>query len=147
MVGTAAAVFAFANAAQWVMADAGMDAVPTNLPVIEQGLAVAPWLVVLFAGIAAPAYEELLFRRVLFGRLWAAGRPWLGLVLSSVVFALMHEVPGTTGNPLEVTMILWLLYGGMGAAFAWVYWRTGTLWAAFGAHALHNTASVLLLLG
>ena len=106
-----------------------------------------PAFLLLFAAVLAPAYEELMFRRVLFGRLWAAGKPWLGLVLSSAAFAMIHEVPGTTGNPLEVTLLLWLVYGGMGAAFAWVYWRTGTLWAAFGAHALHNFASVALLLG
>lgn len=145
--GTAVAVFVATNAVQWVMARAGMEIVPSNLQVIEDALATSPAFVLLFAAVVAPAYEELLFRRVLFGRLWAAGKPWLGLVLSSAVFALMHEIPGATGNPLEVTLLLWLVYGGMGAAFAWVYWRTGTLWAAFAAHGLHNLASVLFLLG
>ena len=57
----------------------------------------------------------------------------------------MHEVPGVGGNPLEATLLLWLVYGGMGAAFAWVYWKTGTLWAAIGAHALNNLVSCLIL--
>ena len=47
-------------------------------------------LVVLFAVVLAPLYEELLFRRVLFGRLWHAGWPVLGIALSSVIFALVH---------------------------------------------------------
>jgi membrane protease YdiL (CAAX protease family) len=36
----------------------------------------------------------------------------------------------------------------MGGLFAWVYRRTGTLWAAIGAHAINNLiASALLLAG
>src|SRR5690606_4741831 len=145
--GTAAVVFVGANAAHWLLRTAEVDVVPTNLPIIEQGLATTPWLVLLFAAVAAPIYEEILFRRVLFGRFLRAGKPWLGMVLASAAFALMHEVPGTTGNTLEATALLWLVYGAMGAAFAWVYWRTGTLWAAILAHALNNLASVLVLLG
>ena len=142
----AGGVFAAANAAQWLVGQAGVEVVPTNLPLIEQALALHPAIVVLFAAVLAPAYEELLFRRVLFGRLLDAGRPWLGLVLSSAVFALMHELP-YSGNPIEATLLLWAVYGGMGAAFAWLYWRTGTLLAPIVAHGLHNLASIAFLMG
>lgn len=141
----AGAVFLATSAAQWLMGQGGIDAEPTNVQVIQDGLALSPVQVLLFAVVIAPVYEELFFRRVLFGRLWAAGKPWLGIVLSSAVFALMHEVPGVGGNPPEATLLLWLVYGGMGAAFAWVYWKTGTLWAAIGAHALNNLVSCLIL--
>ena len=143
----AGGVFAGTSLLQWLMGQAGVEVEPTNLKIIQDGLTQHPVQVLVFAAILAPAYEELLFRRVLFGRLWAAGKPWLGMVLSSVVFALMHEVPGVSGNPIEATAMLWVVYGLMGAAFAWVYWRTGTLWAAFAAHALHNLVSCLVLLG
>ena len=142
----AGAMFAGTSLLQWLMGQAGIEVEPTNLQLIQDGLALHPVQVLVFAALLAPAYEELLFRRVLFGRLWAAGRPWLGMLLSSSVFALMHEFPGVSGNPIETTLVLWASYGLMGAAFAWVYWRTGTLWAAFGAHALHNLASCLVLL-
>ena len=142
----AGAMFAGTSLLQWLMGQAGIEVEPTNLQLIQDGLAMYPVQVLVFAALLAPAYEELLFRRVLFGRLWAAGRPWLGMLLSSSVFALMHEFPGVSGNPIETTILLWAIYGLMGAAFAWVYWRTGTLWAAFGAHALHNLASCLVLL-
>ncbi|HEU4814289.1 MAG TPA: type II CAAX endopeptidase family protein [Xanthomonadaceae bacterium] len=143
----AAAVFVVSTAMQWLIGQTGVEVEPTNLKIIQEGLALHPVMVLVFAAIVAPAYEELLFRRVLFGRLLAAGKPWLGMVLSSLVFALMHEVPGVSGNPIEATLMLWALYGSMGAVFAWVYWRTGTLWAAFAAHGLHNLASCLLLMG
>jgi membrane protease YdiL (CAAX protease family) len=41
--------------------------------------------------------------------------------------------------------MLWLTYGFLGAAFAFVYWRTRTLWAAIGAHALNNAIALVLL--
>lgn len=124
----------------------GIELTPTNLAVVEPTLQRTPWLLLGFAVVAAPMYEELLFRRVLFGRMWRAGRPWLGLVLSSGAFALVHELPGANGNGFDTTVVLWLVYGGMGAIFAWVYHRTGSLWTAIGAHATNNLLACLGLL-
>lgn len=123
----------------------GVDPDPSNALLVQQALDTHPWALVLFALVLAPLYEELLFRRVLFGRLWAAGRPLLGIVLSSAAFALLHEIPGLGENPLSATALLWLVYAGMGAAFAVLYWRTGTLWAPIGAHALNNAIAVAAL--
>jgi membrane protease YdiL (CAAX protease family) len=67
------------------------------------------------------------------------------VVLSSAAFALMHEIPGTTGNSWQATGVLWLTYGFMGAAFALVYWRTRTLWASIAAHALNNAVALALV--
>lgn len=133
------------NLIAWLAKLAGSEPVPSNLALMEQALAHFPWFLALFAIVLAPAYEELLFRRVLFGRLWQAGRLWLGLILSSFAFALIHEIPGTSANgPLEIAQ-LWLVYGGMGAAFAWLYQRTGTLWAPIAAHALNNAIALAAL--
>ena len=142
----AGAVFAGTQALSFLVERAGWQLDPSNLDLIRRGLMTQPAFVVVFATLLVPAYEELLFRRVLLGRFLAAGRPWLGLVLSSALFALMHEIPGATANPLEATVALWLVYGGMGVAFGWLYWRTGTLWAPIAAHGLHNLASIHLLL-
>ncbi|MGV8960070.1 MAG: CPBP family intramembrane glutamic endopeptidase [Stenotrophomonas sp.] len=138
----AAAVFGGSTLIGWVAKQWGIEPVPTNLPLMQQAVSDYPMFLVLFAVLLAPAYEELLFRRVLFGRLWAAGRPLLGMVLSSAAFALVHEIPGTSGNgPLEILQ-LWFIYGGMGAAFAWLYQRTGTLWAPVAAHAINNAIAL-----
>jgi membrane protease YdiL (CAAX protease family) len=123
----------------------GIEPVPTNVELMQNAVARFPLFLMLFAVVLAPAYEELLFRRVLFGRLWQAGRPWLGMILSSLAFALIHEIPGTSANgPAEIAQ-LWLVYGGMGAAFCWLYRRTGTLWAAIAAHALNNAVALAAL--
>lgn len=138
----AACVFIGSSLISWIGKQFGIEPAPTNLPLMEQALANYPLLLVVFAVFLAPAYEELLFRRVLFGRLWAAGRPWLGMLLSGTAFALVHEVPGTSPNGLPEMLLLWLIYGGMGIAFAWLYRKTGTLWAAIAAHAINNAIAL-----
>ena len=138
----AAGVFLGSSAIGWVAKQMGVEPVPTNLLLMQQAWAQYPLFLIVFAVLLAPAYEELLFRRVLFGRLWAAGRPVLGIVLSSAAFALVHEIPGTSPNSFPAMLQLWLIYGGMGAAFAWIYRKTGTLWAAVIAHAVNNAIAL-----
>jgi membrane protease YdiL (CAAX protease family) len=140
------AAFAFSAVATSLGQQAGIDQVPTNQPLIEAVGAQHPGWLLLLVVLLAPVYEELLFRRVLFGRLWAAGRPILGLALSSAAFACMHELPGTGGNGLLAGTLLWTCYAAMGALFGWVYRKTGTLWAAIGAHAVNNLIATALLL-
>jgi membrane protease YdiL (CAAX protease family) len=145
VLATAAATFLFSTAMTTLSQSLGVNPEPTNLAIIEAAFLSSPLFLAVFGVLIAPAYEELLFRRVLFGRLWAAGRPWLGVALSSAAFALMHEIPGTTGNSWQATAVLWLTYGFMGAAFALVYWRTRTLWAPIAAHALNNAVALALV--
>ena len=140
------AAFAFTALATTLGQQAGVEQVPTNQPLIEAMGARNPALLLLIVALLAPAYEELLFRRVLFGRLWAAGRPLAGIVISSAAFACMHELPGTGGSGPLAGVLLWTCYAIMGALFAWVYSRTGTLWAAIGAHAINNLIACALLL-
>lgn len=123
----------------------GLDLEPSNLDLIKDGFARYPLFLALFAVVLAPLYEEVLFRRVLFGRLWQAGWPVLGLVLSSLVFALVHELPGLNGKPAGNTLFLIAVYAGMGGIFAWVYRRTGTLWAPIAAHILNNAIALAVL--
>lgn len=142
-------VFLFSTVATRLGQAVGISPNPSNLALIKDVFTTHPLFLGLFAVVLAPAYEELLFRRVLFGRLWAAGWPWLGAILSALAFALAHELPGANGNGLVATLMLWTVYASMGVAFAWLYRRTGTLWAPIGAHMLNNALalSVLGLLG
>ncbi|WP_425501508.1 CPBP family intramembrane glutamic endopeptidase [Pseudoxanthomonas kalamensis] len=142
---TAAFVFLASSTITALGKHFGIAPEPTNQAPIIEAMTSAPLFAILFVLLLAPAYEELLFRRVLFGRLWAAGWPWLGMVLSGIAFALLHEVPGLSANPLPATLMLWLVYAVMGMAFAWVYRRTETLWAAFVAHMLNNAVALAVL--
>lgn len=145
VIAAAATTFLLSSAITVLAQHFDMKPQPTNLALIEEAYVSSPVFLAVFGVLIAPAYEELLFRRVLFGRLWAAGRPWLGVVLSSAAFAFMHEIPGTTDNSWQATGLLWITYGGMGAVFAGLYWRTRTLWAPITAHALNNAIALAAL--
>lgn len=123
-----------------------VDATPTN-QILGEPMRNQPLLWLAFAVLLAPAYEELMFRRVLFGRLWAAGRPWLGVALSSAAFALVHEPPGLGAGRGWGVLVLWSVYALMGAIFAWIYRRTGSLWTSYLAHAGNNLIACLALIG
>lgn len=144
-LGVGLVAFGLSAALSWVGEQFGIEPVPSNVEMIQAALRSQFALTLLFAIVAAPAYEELLFRRVLFGRFWAAGLPGLGIVLSSLAFALMHELPGLSGNGPGAITLLWLTYAAIGAALAWVYRRTGTLWAPIAAHGINNLLACALL--
>jgi membrane protease YdiL (CAAX protease family) len=119
-----------------------VNAEPSNQALLLRADAEAPWFLALFAVLIAPAYEELLFRRVLLGRFLQAGAPMLGLLFSSALFATAHEVPGLGGNPMSASLVLWSTYAVMGLAFGEVYRRTGSLPAAIATHGLHNAIAL-----
>lgn len=119
---------------------------PTNMSLVRGTLAQHPWVLVTFAVIAAPVYEEILFRRVLFRRLWRDGWPILGAVLSGLLFAFMHEPPFVGDKSLAAQLPLWAVYTCMGIAFAWVYRRTGSLGASIAAHGLNNAFAIGIMM-
>ncbi len=90
------------------------------------------WML-LWAGIVAPAAEELIFRGLIFRRLldylpvgWAIG-------ISAFLFGIYH------GNVLQ------FIYAGLlGACFAYCYYRLGSLWAPVLLHMGANCWSVIL---
>lgn len=139
-------VFVGSSLVSWLFAQFSNQPTPSNMALMEQARTQYPVLLVLFAVGLAPLYEELLFRRVLFGRLAAAGMVLPGIVLSSLLFAFSHEIPGLSGHGWMAMLQLWLVYGGMGAAFAWLYQRTGTLLAPILAHAINNGAALCVLM-
>lgn len=90
------------------------------------------------AVVAAPLYEELIFRGVLFPYLTRRYGLAQGIVSASLLFALIHfHIPSAL--PLFLLSI----------ALCLAYWRTGSLWVSIGIHAAYNGVSVgmLILLG
>ena len=86
-----------------------------------------------FILIEAPVLEELLFRGVLFGGLTKIMPIWPAILLSGLVFAVIH-INAATLIPL------WFL----GAAFAWLYVRTDTLLAPMAVHFTFNAINLAL---
>ena len=94
-------------------------------------------LVVIFASgvIVAPLAEEFLFRGFIFASLRDRGGLAAGIIVSSLLFSVVH--PGLPNQ--AATLVL-------GAAFCLLYERTGTLVAPVAAHAYFNLAMLSMKL-
>ena len=138
------AIQGFALLMGWLMHALGAPIQPSNAEPITDMARQQPltsWLLVV---LVAPLAEELLFRHVLLRRFALAGRALLGLLLTSLLFASLHEVwPGEQGVLAWLAAVL--LYVGMGVGFGGVYLRTGRLSAAYVAHATCNLLAMALL--
>ena len=88
---------------------------------------------VVFLVIVAPITEELFFRGVLQRSLTIRYGPRVGIILSGVLFGLVH------GLPWQILPALLL-----GLLFAWWTERTQSLWPALVGHAANNALSFAL---
>jgi membrane protease YdiL (CAAX protease family) len=83
---------------------------------------------------AAPVYEELLFRGIVFPYLIKRVGLTKGIVVISLLFALIHfHLPSVV--PLAL----------LSAALCLAYWRTGSLWVSIGMHMIFNAVTILVL--
>jgi membrane protease YdiL (CAAX protease family) len=96
-----------------------------------------PARILLFAlvSIAAPFFEELFFRGVLFNSFRARWNAAAGIILSAVVFGMVHPLP-----------LGFLPIFTLGTVFAIVLWERGSLLPGIVAHALNNAVSFAMLL-
>ncbi|MGH2449787.1 MAG: lysostaphin resistance A-like protein [Candidatus Limnocylindria bacterium] len=87
----------------------------------------------LAGAVLAPIGEELLYRGVLFAGLLQRSPFVVAAALSAGAFTLVHE----RGVALPIFAL--------GFGLAWIYWRSGTLWAPIIAHGVANTISLALV--
>jgi membrane protease YdiL (CAAX protease family) len=93
-------------------------------------------VVILLTSPLQAAAEEIFFRGYLMQALGSlVAQPWFGVVVSSVVFALLH---GTQNLPLFVDRLAFGLLAGI------LVWRTGGLEAGIAAHVVNNVCAYLL---
>lgn len=83
--------------------------------------------------VIAPFSEELFFRGLIFGGLAQRMPVAVAAIVSALLFALLHGI-----GVLAPIFIL-------GLGLAYVYRRTGTIWASMATHSLVNTVSLTLL--
>jgi hypothetical protein len=85
-----------------------------------------------------PLAEEIFFRGFIFAGLIRYVGSFLAMAASGAIFALFHVTSGDTiGLILPFSLV--------GMMFAWLYYRTGSIWASIGAHMLFNAYSFVLL--
>ena len=138
--GVATAVFSMAagTLGAWLGADPSGG---PNEAALRALIAQLPgWAVVGLLVLAVPFVEELIFRRVLFRRIAAAGHPLAGIVVTGVLFTLAHA-PFSPNGP-GASVLLWLIYFTMSSAFCLVYWSRRSLLAPWLAHAANNAVAL-----
>jgi membrane protease YdiL (CAAX protease family) len=89
---------------------------------------------IIFAGILVPIAEEVFFRGVLYRWLrdkWGVG---IGIIVSGIVFGLVHIEPATA---IPAMVLGWVL--------AWAFERSKSLWPSILIHILNNTFALGLL--
>ena len=86
---------------------------------------------ILATTIAGPIMEELVFRRAIFGTLHQRFGFIVPALLSSALFSLAHN----DGH--------YLLYGGLGIFFCWLYQHTGKIWTSMLTHVGMNLLVVV----
>jgi hypothetical protein len=81
--------------------------------------------------VIAPVCEEFLFRGFVFQALRNWRGPWLGALLTGLLFGAFHigSAPAVDLVPLAA----------LGFALCFLYWRTGSLYPCIAAHALNNS--------
>ena len=85
---------------------------------------------IMVIGIIGPIIEEICFRGILFGWFRRYFNPWVGIIISSFVFGLLHYKS-------VLTIIATFMYGLM---FSWLYEREKTLVYPIALHVTINIA-------
>ena len=114
------------------------DLTPANDALVRESLQDGPLPALLSIGVLAPWLEERLLRGRMFGRFRNAGRPVAGIVLTSLLFALLHEFGPDSHQPLAEWLALIGVYAWSGVVFGLLYLWSGRLGAAIVAHAVNN---------
>lgn len=90
-------------------------------------------IVILISSVIGPILEEIVFRKIIFGRLHQRFGFFLSALISSVIFALAHFEPEHV-----------ILYSAMGFTFAFLYVKTKRILVPIFAHVAMNTMVVLI---
>lgn len=111
---------------------------------VEIRLRRMPYFVALIACGFAPVVEELVFRGCIFGKLKEKNRTVWGIIISSVMFGLMHVLSSLmAGDFIDVMNVI--IYAAMGVVFSVVYYKTDSIVASMLVHLLNNAISVMIL--
>ena len=112
----------------------GLETTSNQQSVEEIVQAIPKGLILIFAGVIGPIFEEGIFRVGIQAFFKPASK--IGILVSSILFALVHT-PTDIGS--------FVIYWGMGLALSWVYLRTGRFEAAVLTHFVWNVIGILML--
>ena len=93
------------------------------------------------AVLLGPLVEEVLMRGLIFAPL-ARRKRWLGYLISTLAFSLLHLVGYLGTVPIDELLLSLLDYIPGSIALAYAYERGGTIWSPIALHMLVNAMSV-----
>lgn len=108
-----------------------------NQQVIETTLLAYPFLMAITTVLLAPLIEEIIFRLVLMEK--TLFHPWINILFSSFLFALIHVVQA--GD-----FIFIIPYMAMGIPLGYSYYKTRNICYPIGIHILQNLFSTLMII-
>lgn len=118
-----------------------MTSVNQNL--IESYVKSSPILMLISTAILAPFYEEVLFR---LGFKKVIKSKYVFVILSGMIFGLMHVFPLEEEIPLMLGIMQSITYVTMGMFLSYVYYKTDNIFISIGIHFLNNLLSVLAMI-
>lgn len=104
----------------------------------DEGSALSVILAGFLIVIVAPLSEELFFRGFMYAGLRRAMPIWPAAIISGLIFGSLHLGGGNVGVAIQLSVF--------GVILAYLYERSGSLWAPILAHGLNNTIAFVLLL-
>lgn len=128
-----ASVVFIAGMAMWTNYFGEMMELPDNMKEVFAGMMKNPFGIMSIV-ILAPIVEELLFRGAIQGYIIGKyNNPFWGIILSSLIFGLVHA------NPAQIPFAFIF-----GMALGWMYYITGSLLPSILMHFVNNGSVVLL---
>lgn len=112
--------------------------VSQNEALVRQSIKIAPLYMLFTCSIVAPIFEEMVFRRSLYGLIRFK---WLFILVSGLGFGLLH-VLGSYSSALDFLYVI--PYGAMGCCFAYLLTKTNNITLPIIVHMLHNTILVII---
>jgi len=89
---------------------------------------------VVCVGLISPIAEEVIFRGLMLTTLKKSMHPWVAIVLSSIVFGVVH------GNPIGI-----IYATGMGILMGWLFHKTKSIVASCIFHMIYNLVSLFAI--
>ena len=100
---------------------------------MEMGNLMANYWGYVVVGLLAPLVEEVVFRGAVLRVLLEKLTPWKAIVVSALLFSLVH------GNPAQMP---YAFIGGL--LLGWMYWRTGSIIPGMVYHWVNNSAAYIV---
>jgi len=111
---------------------------------IAEMIAESRLLISICVVLLVPPVEEILYRGIVFGRLYAK-KPLLGYLVSIFLFAAIHVVSYIGTMPFSQLLLAFLQYLPAGYCLAKAYSKSGSLFAPILIHAAINLIAVLYM--